>query len=110
MVKTLVIYDDMCLFCQRTKRRFERFDWNKKLQWVGISKFDHKKYALKKDDLLKEIHVIDNDEVYKGFFAFKRMARCIPLLYPLYPLMLLPGSGWIGTRVYRWYAKHRYGI
>ena len=43
-----------------------------------------------------------------GFDAFGRLCIRLPLLWPLAPLVFLPGARWIGRRTYRWIAAHRY--
>ena len=45
--------------------------------------------------------------VARGFFAFRRIARELPLMWPLLPLFYLPGSRALGPRVYAWIARHR---
>jgi len=108
-MKPTIVYDDRCLFCIGVKSRIDTLAKDK-FNWVGISKFDYKKYKLKKDDLLKEMHLIENDKVYKGYFSFKQMSKRIPLLFPLYILMLIPGIDFIGNKIYNFIAKHRLGI
>jgi len=43
-----------------------------------------------------------------GFHAFRRLCVRLPLLWPLLPLVYLPGASWVGSGVYRWVAEHRY--
>ena len=106
--KTIIIYDSKCHFCINTKKFFERLDKNKKLRWGGIDSFDYKKYSLKKEDLLKEIHLIYDAKVYKGYYAFKRISKKIPLLFVFYLFSLIPGIDFIGNKAYKIIAKHRY--
>ena len=43
----------------------------------------------------------------EGFLAFRRMSRLLVLLYPLAPLLYVPGVSWIGQRIYDWVARRR---
>ena len=43
-----------------------------------------------------------------GFDAFRRLCVRLPWLWPLAPLVFMPGARWVGTRIYRWVATHRY--
>ena len=49
-----------------------------------------------------------NGRLSGGFEAFARMCLRLPLLWWLVPFVHLPGAGWVGSRVYRWVATHRY--
>lgn len=108
--KPLIIYDNRCLFCINTKNKIDRSDKNKKLKWIGIDDFNYKKYKLKKENLLKETHLIYSNKVYKGYYAFRQIAKKIPLLFPLYLILLFPGVNFIGSKIYNIIAKHRYGL
>ena len=109
-MKPAVIYDSKCLFCINTKNYFERLDKNKRLRWVGIDTFDYKKYSLKKEDLLKEVHLIYDAEVYKGYYAFKMISKKIPLLFVFYLFSLIPGIDFIGNKAYKIIAMHRHKL
>ncbi len=108
--KPIVIYDDRCLFCINYKNKIDKLDKNKQLKWVGIEKFNNKKYDLKKEDLFKEMYLIYNDKVYKGYYAWKQISKRIPILYLLYVISLIPGADFIGNKIYKIVAKHRYGL
>ena len=60
---------------------------------------------------MAEIHVIDDaGSIYAGFAASRRMLREVPLGWPLWLLLQLPGSQTIGRRAYRYIARRRYRI
>ena len=46
-------------------------------------------------------------EVFRGFFAFRRMMWASPWLYVLLPLFYAPGASRLGPRLYAWVARHR---
>jgi len=106
----LIVYDNRCLFCIKFKNRIDKLDKNRKLKWVGIDNFDNKKYNLKKEDLLKEMYLIYNNKTYKGYYAWKQISKKIPLLFPLYIISLIPFVDFIGNKIYKIIAKHRYGL
>ena len=108
--KPVIIYDNRCLFCINYKNKVDKLDKNKKLVWIGIDSFNYKKYKLKKEDLLKEMHLIVNGKIYKGYYAWKQIAGKIPLLYPIYIISLIPGIDFIGNIIYGIIAKHRYNL
>jgi len=108
--RPIIIYDNRCLFCINTKKKIDKIDRNKKLKWVGIDSFDYKKYKLKKDDLFKEMYLIENDKVYKGYYSWKQIAKNIPLFYLFYIISLIPGVDFIGDKIYKIISKHRYKL
>ena len=108
--KPIIAYDNICQFCTSTKLGMEKADKKKRLKWVGISNFNYKKYKLKKQDLLEEMYLIDNKKVYKGYYAWKQIAKKIPLMYPIYLVSLIPRVDFIGNKIYKIIAKHRYNL
>jgi predicted DCC family thiol-disulfide oxidoreductase YuxK len=64
--------------------------------------------ALRGADLDAAIHVVAEDgRVFRGFFAIRRLARSSPWLWPLLPILHLPGAGRLGPRLYAWVARNR---
>jgi predicted DCC family thiol-disulfide oxidoreductase YuxK len=57
--------------------------------------------------LLADIHLWDGRRWCVGYFAYRRLARRVPWLWPVLPLLYLPPVVWAGTRVYRHVADHR---
>ena len=105
--KPIIVYDNRCLFCVNIKKKIDRFDKKKNLKWIGIDNFDYKKYKLKKEDLLEEMYLIINDEIFKGYYSWKQIAKKIPLLFIFYIISLIPGVDFIGDKVYKVISKHR---
>jgi len=108
--KPTIVYDNTCKFCTSAKLDIEKIDRKKKLKWTGISNFNYKKYKLKKQDLLKEMYLIDNKRIYKGYYAWKQISKKIPLLFPFYIISLIPGVDFLGNKIYKLVAKHRYDL
>jgi predicted DCC family thiol-disulfide oxidoreductase YuxK len=110
-----VIYDGRCGFCIRSLKVCRALDVRGALRYhdanarrqvldafpeLSNADFEHAMFA-----------VSENRRVTRGFFAFRRILRESPLMWPLLPLFYLPGSGIIGPRVYAWVARnrHRFG-
>jgi len=51
--------------------------------------------------------VTERGEVFRGFFAFRRMMSSSPWLYPLLPVFYAPGASLFGPHIYRWVARRR---
>lgn len=106
-----VLYDAACPLCGRSRRGIQRLDWLRRLHFVDAN--DHAA-ALEfvpdatHDDLLELMHLVRSDgEVFTGFEAFRAMAPSLPLMWPLVPFLWLPGSRWLGDRIYDRIARNR---
>lgn len=109
------VYDGHCVICNTTRRTVTALDWFNRVEWLDLHRREEVegRYPfLDYDRAMGEIHVIDETgRVYGGFHAMRRMTRELPLGWPLYALMRLPlVGGWMGPRVYRFIARHRYRI
>lgn len=109
-----IVYDGRCRFCARAlavctrlARRavFRLHDANDR-ESVG-SRFP----ALAEVDTESAMFVItDRGEVFRGFFAFRRMMWASPWLHSLLPLFYAPGASIVGPRIYAWVARHRQSL
>jgi predicted DCC family thiol-disulfide oxidoreductase YuxK len=115
-----VIYDDECGFCIRSLKVLRAMDIGGQLRFYGASHFRRQPDSHgtpEGSDRFPELATADLDSamfavapdriVTRGFFAVRRIAREVPLLWPLLPLLHLPGSGIVGPRVYAWVARNR---
>jgi predicted DCC family thiol-disulfide oxidoreductase YuxK len=106
-----VIYDGQCGFCVRSlkvcraldvRHAFRFHDANARSRVLAsfpelaTADFENAMFAVAPDR-----------SVTRGFFAFRRMMRESPLMWPLIPLFYLPGAGILGPRVYAWVARNR---
>ena len=107
-MKPLVIYDNKCNFCAGAKNIMSKID--KKTQWIGIDKFKNRKFKIKKSNLLKEIHLISNGRIYRGYYALKEISRKSPFLFVFYAVSLIPGIDFIGNKIYGIIARHRHKL
>jgi predicted DCC family thiol-disulfide oxidoreductase YuxK len=106
-----VLYDGACGLCRRSRRTLERLDGAGRLSFVDIHDPDvaaREFPALRWDDLMDEMHVLDPEgRSTRGFFAFRTLAGVLPALRALWPLLWIPGVPFVGRRVYRWVARTR---
>lgn len=107
----LVFYDAACRLCRRSRLWLERLDWRRKLDFVDL----HDREALGRllpavpyAALVERMHVLTpSGRVRSGFEAFRAMLPALPGLWPLLPLVWLPGMRTLGTAVYDWVARRR---
>lgn len=124
-----VYYDDVCPLCVRTMVILDALDFRRRLAYIGIEQYalepsntrsdtplvdERHRHAptpgenLPPDALRHAMHVMDSEGVvYRGFFAFRALSRVLPALWPLLPLLYLPGAAIIGPRAYERVAGAR---
>ena len=108
------IYDGNCVICRSTCNAMRRLDWLKRIEFINLHEdgdWRDRYPTLAFERLMAEIHVVDYDgSIYAGFAGLRRMLREVPLGWPLWLLLQLPGSETIGQRAYRFIARRRYRI
>lgn len=105
-----VIYDGECAFCIRSLEMFRAADVQRRLRFYD----SHQRQTLARFPVLRDADldqamfvVVEGESPQRGFFAFRRMLWCSPILWLLIPLFYFPGVAFIGTRVYSWVARNR---
>ena len=108
------LYDGNCVICQSTCETLRGLDWLRRIEFVDLHAGGAavERYAqLSHERLMSEIHVLDAEgRLYAGFAGMRRMLREVPLGFPLWLLLQLPGMDAVGQRVYRFIARRRYRI
>ena len=108
------IFDGRCVICQMTRRIITTLDWRRRVTFLDLHDAEaiRRRYPQLSDaDLMGEIHVIDGDgRVFAGFRGTHRLLRSVPVGWPIWALLHLPGMMWLGNRLYRWIARHRYAV
>ena len=106
-----LVYDGHCGFCRRSVRVLERLDVMHAVRAYDAHDREtvHARFpALDDADLADAMYAVDAEgHVYRGFFAFRRVIRSSPLMWPLLPIFYFPGASLIGPRVYAWVARNR---
>lgn len=108
------LYDGYCVICQSTRRTVKVLDWFNRVEFLDLhdtQQVETRYPELDFDDLMGEIHVIDREgQLFAGFDGTRRMLRELPLGFPLWLILKLPGMTRVGKRVYGYIARHRYRI
>ncbi|MFV1986210.1 MAG: DCC1-like thiol-disulfide oxidoreductase family protein [Gemmatimonadota bacterium] len=105
-----VLYDGHCDLCIRSMTALETLDVTDRLSFVdledgaGIARVPE----VNRSDALSWMHVAaDDGTVWRGFFAFRRLARAMPALWPALLVLHAPLSSSLGPRVYDAVARRR---
>lgn len=107
-------YDTFCPICRRSRLGLALFDVGQRITFRDI----HDRRTMQAElpsvsyqRALKEMIVrTPRGKVLGGFDAFRAVARVFPALWPILPVLYVPGVGWIGRRIYRWVASNRYRL
>lgn len=111
MPRTLLYYDARCAFCLTTVRWLRRLDFFRRLDCRASQDQLANQAGLNQFDLGQAAVLLSpSGGTYHGFYAFRQLALLLPLLWPLAPLLWLPGAACVGVRLYRWVAGHRGAI
>ena len=105
-----VFYDGKCSFCIRTLEVVKRLDTFGRFSFHDMHSTETKKQFPSFDPKRgeKEMLVHAANEWLGGFKAFRYLARHMPLLWPLLPILHLPKMDAAGGRVYSRIAGRRY--
>ncbi len=106
-----VLYDSHCILCRRTMAIFSIFDWLRCLRVKDLHRFeDRSEYVphLSLESLQQAMHVISSDgTVTMGYDGFRTIAQYLPPLWPLVPLMSVPGVTFLGRMLYGIVSRNR---
>ncbi len=107
------LYDGNCLICQSTCAALRAFDWWHRIRFIDLN--DEAGHGLgnglSRAQLLGEIQVFDEDgRRFAGFQGTRRLLKELPLGFPIWLLLQLPGMDGLGSRVYRYVAARRYRL
>jgi predicted DCC family thiol-disulfide oxidoreductase YuxK len=106
-----VVYDGQCAFCIRSLRVCRALVPRGRLRFHDANDraaVTERFPALRDADLDDAMYTVGSTgEVHRGFFAFRRIVRSGPLMWPLLPFLHWPGASLVGPSVYAWVARHR---
>lgn len=111
---TTAVYDGMCVICNQTRRIVTALDWFKRVEFLDLHNWNEvsTRYpSLDYETAMGQLHVVTPEgQLIGGFEGVRRMLRDLPLGYPVWLLLHLPGMTWAGNHVYRFIARNRYRI
>lgn len=109
-----IVYDGQCGFCVRALGRLRRMA---RRDVFRLHDANDREAILARFPMLAGADtdeavfaIAGHGEVFRGFFAFRRMLWASPWLYPLLALFYAPGASLLGPRIYAWVARHRGGL
>jgi len=108
--KLIVFMDGECALCRVSSGVLEATDRANAAEIVDYRHDDrYRDHGITDDDASARIQVIDTTtgQVHEGFAAIRAIAREVPLLWPLRPLLALLAALHIGDPAYDLVAKHR---
>lgn len=113
-ISLTAIFDGQCVICQGTRRVVRTLDWFQRVEFLDLHQaatITARFPALDHAAAMGEIHVYDRaGGEFAGFLGTRRLLKALPLTYPVWLLLQLPGMTWLGARVYRWIARNRYAV
>ncbi len=108
------LYDGYCVICQSTRRVVKALDWFNRVEFLDLHETQQvqARYpGMNHAAMMGEIHVITSQQqVFAGFNGTRRMLRELPLGFPVWLLLQLPGMNWLGPKLYGWIARNRYAV
>lgn len=115
MARAQVLYDGDCAFCRKSIGLLQKLDWLKQLSYLDVRNQDNpllKMPRIAEAPLTDEMHVLTADAgtLLHGFTALRWLAWRLPLLWPMAPLLYIPGIPSLGQRAYLWIARNRFRI
>jgi predicted DCC family thiol-disulfide oxidoreductase YuxK len=96
--------------CRRTVRRLHRLDWLHRLTFVDATSDERRERfapGLTEAQIMMEMYVVEPDGRFGGYEGVLRIARVVPLLWPLFLIGSLPGIRRLGHAIYRSIAANR---
>jgi len=108
-----VLYDGQCRFCVGQITTLRRLDRGGRLEVVSLhdDRVPREFPELSRDMLMEQMFVVaPSGAAYGGAEAVRYLSRRLPLLWPLAPLLHLPGSLPLWQAGYRFVARNRYRI
>ena len=113
--QAVVLYDGQCPLCRKTASILRRLDWLGRLRFndcrdaVGIPP---NTAHLDPGRMIEQMHVLTPDRAtaFAGFRAVRWIAGRVPVLWPLYPLLFIPGMAKVGQQLYLWIARNRFRL
>jgi predicted DCC family thiol-disulfide oxidoreductase YuxK len=109
--KDVVIFDGHCKLCRAGIARLRALDWFSHFRYVPLQEVEiRENYPdLTHDMLMAEMYVVTRGgKRLGGAAAFRYLSWRIPLMWPIAPVLNIPGTLGIWSWLYKLVAKNRY--
>jgi predicted DCC family thiol-disulfide oxidoreductase YuxK len=107
-----LLYDGRCGFCLASVQRLLTLDLFGRLMPIdfhGVADLRAIHPSLTREGCQSRMQCVEPyGRITEGFDAFRRISVRLVLLWPLVPLLYLPGVRWVGVHVYDWIAARRF--
>jgi predicted DCC family thiol-disulfide oxidoreductase YuxK len=106
----MVLFDGGCPMCRSTVRTLRRLDWFHRLAFADATDAGRRERlapGLTEAEIMRELYVVDRRGRFGGYDAVLRIARVVPLMWPLLIVGSLPGIRRLGRAAYRATAANR---
>lgn len=107
------LYDGRCVICISTREVIRKLDWRNQVEFLDLhatQAVENRYPSYDHEAMMGEIHVVADDTLYRGFDGTRRMLKEVPLGFPIWAVLQIPGMRWLGVRVYRFIARNRYAV
>lgn len=98
----IIYFDGNCGLCRRTAKWWEKMDWMNKLQFISFRSIENYPQIME-----EQLHVFHKHQWYRGYGAFIQIAKMLPLLWVLLPLLYLFKWIGLGDFIYKKVAANR---
>ena len=109
-----LLYDGRCGFCVESVRKLRALDVFGSVEPIdfrGIEDVSALHPSLTAQRCRSRMQLIEpGGRLTEGFAAIRRLSLRLPMLWPVAPIVWLPGVGALGGRVYDWIATRRFLI
>jgi predicted DCC family thiol-disulfide oxidoreductase YuxK len=108
-----VLYDGLCPLCRRTVQVLGSLDLFDRLEFTDFRTSDAGNLAAVYGSgatlaaLEEEMFVSARGRGYRGVEAYRKLATALPALWPIAPLLFIPGAVTAARAVYRYVAANR---
>jgi predicted DCC family thiol-disulfide oxidoreductase YuxK len=109
--QAVVLFDDHCNFCRSQIDTLRRLDGRNRLAFLSLHDPEIRvRYPdLSYEALMEQMWIVTpTGQRVAGAYAIRYLTRILPILWPLAPLMHIPGLMGLWQFLYRQIAKRRY--
>jgi predicted DCC family thiol-disulfide oxidoreductase YuxK len=104
-----ILYDDRCNLCRRTVAVLRVLNARKAYTFEPLSRSGElvAAHGLTDEEVQENLHGVYGDRVYAGYALYELIARRNPLLWPVYPFLVVGRVLHVGPALYRAVARNR---